>query len=336
MTCEHTHVTRRGFVNTCLGCGAYVSLALAAGDSFTRRAFASQLEGEPVTTEPWARVEKLADGLWAIISTPWDGESKTVSNGGIIAGRDGVMVIEGFNTFEGGKWASEMAHKLTGRAPTHVVLTHLHGDHSNGLSGYLASNGDRPQIITTDVTRTMLAERSAEQQPDAKAGETTQLRNTITLPDALVSAEAETRIDLGGKIVRLVPRAGHSPSDLTIELESPNVIWCGDLVFNGTFPYYGDALPSKLSASCKAMITDKSARYVPGHGSVASHADLMPYIEMLDHVGDAAKRAFEKGTPASDAWQAYEIPARLGEYRRFRPDVYRFAFVAWERELKGE
>lgn len=337
MTCSHEHVTRRGFVNTCLGCGAYVSLALAAGDSFARRAFARQGDGDLVTTEAWARVEQLGDGQWAIISTPWDGATRTVSNGGIIAGRDGVLVIEGFNTVEGGAWALDMARKLTGRAPTHVILTHLHGDHSNGLSAYLSGNvNERPQIITTSVTRKLLAQRSGEQQPDAKPGETANLPCPIVLPDALVSETGETRIDLGGKVVRLVPRAGHTPSDLTIELESPHLVWTGDLVFHGVFPYYGDAIPSKLSASCKAMITDKIARYVPGHGAVASHEELMPYIEMLDHVGEAAKRAFEAGTPAATAWQDYEIPARLGEYYRFRPDIVRYAFEAWERELKGQ
>lgn len=334
MTCTHAHVSRRGFVNTCLGCGAYVSLALAAGDSFARRAFAAQGDGELVTTEPWARVEQLGEGVWAIISTPWDGARNTVSNGGIIAGTDGVMVIEGFNTVEGGWWALDMARKLTGRSPTHVILTHLHGDHSNGLSAYLAGEG-RPRIITTDATRKLLATRSAEQQPEAKAGEATPLPFPIVLPDALVSSTGVTRIDLGGKVVRLVPRVGHTPSDLTIELESPRLIWTGDLVFHGVFPYYGDAIPSKLGVACRAMISDRSARYVPGHGAVASHAELQPFMEMLDHVGAAARAAFDKGIPAAAAWQSYEIPAGLGAYERFRPDVYRFAFEAWERELKG-
>jgi hypothetical protein len=54
---------------------------------------------------------------------------------------------------------------------------------------------------------------------------------------------------------------------------------------------------------------------------------------MLDNVGEAAKAAFAKGVPADEAWKTYEIPASLGDYYKFRPDVYQFAFEAWYREF---
>jgi len=61
-----------------------------------------------------------------------------------------------------------------------------------------------------------------------------------------------------------------------------------------------------------------------------------PLVERLQQdVGEAAKAAFKKGVPADEAWRTYEVPASLGEYSKFRPDVYRFAFEAWYRELKG-
>lgn len=327
--------SRRDFLGVSLGCGAYVAFALAAGSTLSRRAFAAPLAGEVVRTEPFARVDKLADGVWAIVSTPnLSGDMRTVSNGGIIAGRDAVLVVEGLNTPAGGAWLSEMAKALTGRRPTHVVVTHLHGDHTNGLAGHLGG-ADAPTVIGTASTRRLLAERNAA-APQTGEGAIRRTANAIVLPDSVIVDESKaTEIDLGGKTVRLTPRAGHSPSDLTIELLEPRVFWCGDLVFNGMFPYYGDATPSKLGAACNAMLTDPATTYVPGHGAVADSSALKPYLALLADVEAAARRAFENGVPASEAWQQYNPPAALGEWGKFRPDVHRFAFEAWERELKG-
>ncbi len=322
--------SRRDF----LGCGAYVALALAAGSTLTRRAFAAPLTGETVRTEPFARIEKLADGVWAVVSTPGvANDFRTVANGGIIAGRDAVLLVEGLNTPQGGAWLSDMARVLTGRRPTHVVVTHVHGDHVNGLSGQIGGD-DQPTIIGTATTRRLMAERNAA-PPQQGEGD---IRKTvpIVLPDSVIVDETKpTELDLGGRTVRLTPRLGHSPSDLTIELLEPRVLWGGDLVFNGLFPYYGDAIPSKLGEACNAMLRDGDTTYVPGHGSVATAKELEPYLALLADVEAAARRAVEKGVPASEAWQEYQTPAALGEWMKFRPDIYRFAFEAWERELKG-
>ena len=53
--------------------------------------------GAVVAREPFGNLEKVADGVWALISTPLGGNNTTVSNGGIIAGKSGVLAIEGFN-----------------------------------------------------------------------------------------------------------------------------------------------------------------------------------------------------------------------------------------------
>jgi len=325
--------SRRGFLRGTLSCGAYTLFALAGTTAVNRRAFA-QTAGEAVITEPFARVEKLAEGAWAVVSTP-QGGGKTVSNGGIIAGREGVLVIEGFMTVAGGAWLSKTARQLTRRWPTHVALTHFHGDHSNGLAGHMRGE-DSPAVMATLKTRELLLGRYGQDVGDAggatmkRTGEARLVPNVI-----LVDTKRPTEVNLGGRTVRMTPRIGHTPSDLTIELDEPRITWCGDLFFNRLFPYYGDALPSKLAASCAALFKDEGRTFVPGHGPVASREDVRHYLGLIEDVGEAAKKAFEKGQSVDQAWRAYEIPTSLGEWAKFRDDVYRFAFEAWARELKG-
>jgi glyoxylase-like metal-dependent hydrolase (beta-lactamase superfamily II) len=149
-----TAVDRRAFLGTtvgaALGCGAHVLAALAGATTGTRQLFAAEPRGVPVRREPWGRLERVADGVWMLISTPLAADHaiamRTFSNGGLVAGRDGVLAVEGFASEEGAGWLAGEARRLTGRWPSHVVLTHCHGDHSAGLGGY-GGGGTRVEIL---------------------------------------------------------------------------------------------------------------------------------------------------------------------------------------------
>ncbi len=43
------------------------------------------------------------------------------------------------------------------------------------------------------------------------------------------------------------------PSDVSIEVDDPSLVFCGNLVWNGMFPNYVDAAPSALTPSVKAL-----------------------------------------------------------------------------------
>ncbi|MCK6460442.1 MAG: MBL fold metallo-hydrolase [Planctomycetes bacterium] len=321
---------------TFLGCGAWAAAALAFGPP-ARRLVAGEPAADLVLAKDFARVQKIGDGLWSVVSTPMrDGKflATTVSNGGLVAGKEGVLAIEGFNTPEGAAWLSDLSLELTGRRPTHVVLTHFHPDHSGGLAGY-PRGAEAPAIVATKETRRLLLEK-LHKDPPAGEGDLAKAGTRLLLPDTiLVDPSKPVTIDLGGRKARLVPRGGHTPSDLTVEVDAPRTIFTGDLFFNGLFPYYGDAIPSRLAETVAAIRKEDHAVYVPGHGPLADTAQLAPYAALLEDVGAAARKAVGNGTPAEEAWKSYVIPESLGAWALFRPDVARFAFEAWERELKG-
>jgi glyoxylase-like metal-dependent hydrolase (beta-lactamase superfamily II) len=283
--------------------------------------------GTVVAREPFGSLEKIGDGVWALISTPLTGDSTTVSNGGIIAGRNGVLAIEGFNRPAGAQWLAAKAKELTGKWPTHVVLTHYHGDHSNGIAGY-QRDGEQPVIHATERTRELVLTKNMPADP----------ARTSTLNGAeLIIPNASRTLDLGGPQANIVQRGGHTDSDLAIELDDPNVVFCGDLVWNGMFPNYVDAMPSRLNASVRTLRRSSSGTiYVPGHGALARAADFDRYVAMLDEVERGARAAYSAGTPAADAGARFQLPPSLGEWVLFNKVFYPRAFEAWYRELKGK
>lgn len=304
---------RREFLQTGASCAAHLSL-------WGRERFFARPFGQQVRVEPWGRVERVGEGVWALISTPLiegPDNRRTLCNGGIVAGRSGLAIIEGFASDGGARWLAGVARELTGRAPTHVVLSHYHGDHSNGLAGYLADGG-APLFISTEVTRARLT-------PSGSAA--------TTLAGAqLVGTTAET-LDLGGTKLTITPRAGHTASDLSIAVDDPRVVFGGDLLWNGMFPNYRDAVPSVLSQSVRQLLRDEAIR-IPGHGAIPTAAEATQYVAVLDLVEAAARKAVAAGTPIDAAAAEFAIPASLGDWVRFNPTYFQVALRAWEKELR--
>ena len=140
-------------------------------------------------------------------------------------------------------------------------------------------------------------------------------------------------IDLGGRKVEVRTHVGHTPSDVTIEVVEPNVLFCGDLFFNKLVPNYSDAQPSKLKTTVAAFQREKETLYVPGHGSIASAKDLTVYRKFLDMMEDAARRTHKAGTDAKAAAAEFKLPEEFAKWYIFSPQVIPRAFAAWYREF---
>ncbi len=321
--------SRRALLTGSLGCGGHVTASLSEATAVERARFARRQLGQTVVEEPFGRLERLADGVWALVSTPLEARA-TLSNGGIVAGREGVLLVEGFASVEGAQWLAAQSFALTGRRPTHVVLTHYHGDHSAGLAGY-RNDGDLPQVIHTPTTKELLEESLSRRDTGGAESPV----ETLAAEAAIATDGDPLVLDLGGRTVRVVARGGHTPSDLTVQVEDPRVVFCGDLVWNGMFPNYMDAIPTRLRSACGDLLADDRAIYVPGHGSLAEHAEISQFLDLIDHVGAAARRAHDAGVSAAEGAASYSVPDALGEWFMFSPRYYEVAFTAWHRELGG-
>lgn len=317
---------RDRFLRVAGGCAAHLAFSAAALPAWARDAWAREYGGQAprgriVAQEPWGRLEAIADGVWAMVSDPLGGDRTTLCNGGIVAGRSGVLVVEAFNTDQGARWMAAQAKTLAGRAPTHVVVTHYHADHAAGVRGVFDTAD--VVLLATGETRDTAAARNREAPVE--------LLQRATLLDPA----APTVVDLGGRRVTIAPRGGHTRSDVSLHVDEPRVTFCGDLVWNGMFPNFVDAIPSRLSASVRAIRDAGAASYVPGHGTVATPAELDRFIEVLDLVEVAARRAAAAGDSAQAAAAGFAIPESLGSWRLFSPNYFERAIGAWLRELGG-
>lgn len=312
--------TRRDFLERTGSCAAHLALMSAASSCLPRGLWAAQERYPVVAREKWGRIERVAEGVWALVSTPLQ-DRTTLCNGGIIAGRAGVVVVEAYGSDAGAVWMAEQARALTGRAPTHVVLTHYHSDHTGGLRGAFETADVR--LLATGVTRDEVVGRNKNPPVEILSGA------------VVLDMRRPTEIDLGDRSVLVVPRRGHTDSDVSLEIPELSVVFCGDLVWNHMFPNYMDAIPTRLTQNVTLLRALDVTTYVPGHGALADAADMKTYQALLDDVEAAARRAVERGMSAEDAGKAYRVPDALGEWMLFNPSYFATAIGAWMKELNA-
>jgi glyoxylase-like metal-dependent hydrolase (beta-lactamase superfamily II) len=326
---------RRDFLKLASACATHLALMAAPFPLSARARWSSRAQRRIAAREPFGRLETLGEGLWAFISTPLGGDYTTVCNGGIIAGDHGTLVVEAFQTPEGARWMARRARQLTGRWPTHVLVTHYHGDHSNGVPGFRQSSEEDPSQVPvegeeTPSLRTTVTTRRLRQEsfPD----DTDQDIRALWADVVPVAEDAPSTLDLGNRVVEVTPRLGHTPSDLSVALPDEGVLWCGDLVWNGMFPNYMDAVPSQLSRAVREVRSRGAKLFIPGHGPLAGPEDLERYAAIITGVEETARTARRRGWNAQEAAERHRIPESLGEWTLFNPGYIQRAMEAWMRE----
>ena len=337
---------RRQFLERCFGtsCGFAATLLLAP--LAARRAYGQEKAGDVLGKRPFGRIEKIGDGVWALVSTPFQangsaGDLSTHSNGGLIVGTDKILAIDSYRTRAGCQFMAEACQFLTGRMPTHVVHTHFHFDHLGGTRGFL-QQANTPEVIMTQTTRQLAFEAYLKTQddhnnPGLKTSAIEKWGGNLT--DASMIIEDETKpltLDLGGRSVTITPMSGHTSSDLVIFDQKSQVTFAGDLVWDGIFPNFMSSSPKQWIDSVKTITAASDQTIVPGHGSVCqSNSDnIKKYRVLLEEIESHARAEFKRGATDMDAAKSFQLPESIGDFQYFRSGFHEIAMTAWYRELK--
>jgi glyoxylase-like metal-dependent hydrolase (beta-lactamase superfamily II) len=189
------------------------------------------------------------------------------------------------------------------------------------VPGYFPGGGDGPEVLSTAPVKERLMG-----QGGISSARSARVQDTL-------STERVAMFDLGGKTVHVMPRDGHTPSDVTVEVMDPAVVFGGDLIWNRLFPNYVHATPSRLNRAVDSIMSEGERVLVPGHGPIPTWDEAKQYRELLGRVEDAAKRGHEAGHSAAEAAAGFSIPDSLGEWTFFSDRYVEVAVGAWYKEL---
>jgi glyoxylase-like metal-dependent hydrolase (beta-lactamase superfamily II) len=181
---------------------------------------------------------------------------------------------------------------------TSVVYTHSHGDHVLGgqaiesakfYSSVPTDQRCRENLNSTWKRDVIINQYSPVKDERPHVWESLQ-DLSVKLPD--VTFDDEMRIG-SKKEILLKHVGGHTSGSSFVIDTTRNVIFVGDLIFNGQFPYAGDPScnPEDWIDALQEVANSKHDYIVPGHGKICTQADVEHYIAMLQEFRTNIKTA---------------------------------------------
>jgi glyoxylase-like metal-dependent hydrolase (beta-lactamase superfamily II) len=335
-------MTRRSFLasTSCLGAALWAARAFPVPAMAAGVAGDGRVSAQPLADKGFASVRKIGDGVYATISDLSKG-LETVSNGGFIVGTEAALLVEGFRTPAGASFQLAALRQVSAVPVRAALDTHYHFDHTLGNNFYgaqgiaiwahektaplmfnnygLGQGGDRTEKIAAVEKRIRDATNDAEREHAKSDLNALKLvfesidTTVISLPNRpLEPSGLPVTVDLGGIQAVIESHPGHTPGDLVVRVPQRNVVFTGDLLFNGMYPATFDA---NLGGWRKTLRTfsgfDKETLFVPGHGSLCGPEGIATLRSVFDDLAEQAGRMYKAGIPVEEAQQRYAVPERF-------------------------
>jgi len=199
-----------------------------------------------------------------------------------------------------------------GRGPDFVINTHVHGDH---VGGNALLQDDGSYVVAHDNIRKRLLAKSDDAGGDGG------------LPVITFSESVTFHVN-GHEAYVFHVHSAHTDGDGVIHFRDDNVIHAGDIMFHKLFPYIdldnGGSVDGYIEAQKKLLaMADDGTVIIPGHGELASKADLEEDLAVLIDSRDRVKALVDAGKTQEEILA--ENP--LANYH----DQYNWSFITTEK-----
>jgi len=241
-------------------------------------------------------LKKVIDGIYA------SDDGSNGGNHGAIVLDDEVVMIDSGMIHPKSADARIFLESETGLQIRKLIFTHSHSDHVFGAQAFepVEMFASEPMMkrckenLQGDWEFTSLVKRYSEmkdQRPELwNAVQTLSIR----LPDTVF--QDQMRIGKNDELtVRLT--GGHTSGSSIVISSLNNVVFAGDLIFSGQFPYGGDPTcdPDRWILALEAIHALEQDIIIPGHGPICGQNELADYIEALTDLRENVKDALKSG-----------------------------------------
>ncbi len=247
-------------------------------------------------------LRRLSESVYCILG----GEKE--ANTGFVVGKNGVLVIDTtFSPYQA-TLVLKVIRSVTQKPIKYVFNTHYHSDHTFGnqvFSAKVVACRQCKQIMSNLLEKEWSKEsiqKFSEENPEWKE----KLANLkITLPD--ITFDEQYEIDLGNLKVNLRHVGGHTMDSSVAYLPSSRVLFAGDLVFQGRYPYTKDGDVSRWLSALKTLQQMDFKILIPGHGFLCDRQELDHLIGYFENLLENCKRFIQENLPLTEILKRNEF-----------------------------
>ena len=248
------------------------------------------------------RLAEVADGVFAYIQP--DG-SWYINNTGFVVGRSAVISVDACSTERRTRAYLDRIASVSNAPVTMLINTHHHGDHTYGNSLFGTATIIAQENCRAEMIAVGMPGNTGIWEP-VDWGEVTLAPPTLTFADRvrLWSDDRPLEVSYAGQ-------AAHTSNDSLVWLPEQQVLFCGDLLFNGGTPFLlMGSVRGAIDVLANVVAPIPARVIVPGHGAPCDHGLIGTVTGYLEFVLATARNGISAGlSPLELAWQT-----DLGDY----------------------
>ena len=257
---------------------------------FSLTILASEIKDYPLT--------KIATNTYVIhgpLEFPTKSNKGFMNNPGFVVTQTGVVVIDPGSSVQVGRMLLRAIKKTTKNPVTHVLNTHVHGDHWLGNQAFFEAY---PKVVI--MAHPEMIKRAKAGAADSwvssmyKLTEGESKGTRAIIPSKSVPNEHSFKT--GGVEFRIhAPDKAHSFTDIMIEVVEESVVFLGDNVLSKRLPRMDDGTFSGNIAACQLAIDLGAKTYVPGHGQSGDKNVVISFMNYLNIIYGEVSKHYEAG-----------------------------------------
>lgn len=245
---------------------------------------------------------EVGDGVFAYIQP--DG-SWYINNTGFVVGRSSVISVDACSTERRTRAYLDRIGSVTPAPVSMLVNTHHHGDHTYGNSLFGGATIVGHENCRAALIGTGMPGNTGIWEP-VDWGDVTLAPPTLTFADRVRLWSDDQPLE-----VSYVGQAAHTTGDSLVWLPEQEVLFCGDLLFNGGTPFLlMGSVRGAIDVLTNVVAPIPARTIVPGHGAPCDHQLIGTVVGYLEFVLATA----EKGIGAGLSPLELARHTDLGEY----------------------
>lgn len=242
--------------------------------------------------------ERIAPRTWVIhgpLGDPSVENQGFMNNPAFVVTDAGVVVIDPGSSVQAGRMVLRQIRQVTDKPVTHVLNTHVHGDHWFGNQA-LHDVFPQAQIMAHPLMIEAAHAGQAARWLDLMDRLTQGFTRGTSAVIPTVPVVEDQQFSVGGVTFRiLAPQKAHSGTDIMIHVVEEDVLFLGDNVMNGRFGGLNDGTFRGSIAACERALAVPAAIFVPGHGRTAGKEIVATYRDYLAILFETAQAEYDKG-----------------------------------------
>lgn len=195
------------------------------------------------------------------------------SNCGLVRSSEGVILID----TTARPVDIQACMRLAGITPDEVcqvLITHSHSDHTSGIRLF-----DCP----------ILAHKLVHQRIKKQGTERAKRR----MPTDWFDDRRE--LEIGGRKMEMIHLGGHTPGSSVVWLAEERILFAGDLIFQGRYPFLATANVPKLVEALNWLPSLGARVIVPGHGVLCDYNEVEKQRDYIERTWERTAEHIVKG-----------------------------------------